>query len=222
MLSAQEISNRSTDWVLLVLGLIALLIVLAKLQQAERTTFFLKLPFQVQAKEWAINFNPIQSKKVSDALLSLSSILTMALVCLIISRFWQGEQSLAKDFIAYLKMVFVLIGVFLGKTLLGSLVAAVFDVQDNMAATQNISIAFFAWIQVPLLPIVIVGTFLSWQTIFFAQLLLGMALLGLLYSLWLTAKASLRIGPILSYNIFYLCTLEIIPVLFLVFLLQKI
>ena len=222
MLSAQEISNRSTDWVLLVLGLIAILIVLAKLAQAERTTFFLKLPFQVQSQEWAIRFNPIQSKKISDALLSLSSILTVALACLLVNRLWHGEETLSKDFITYLKIVFVLISIFLGKTLLGSLVAAVFEVQESVAATQNISFAYFAWLQMPLLPVVVAGAFLGWQSAFLAKVMLALCLLGLILMLWKTAKAALKIGPTLSYNIFYLCALEITPALFLILLLQKI
>jgi len=222
MLSAQEIATRSTDWVLLVLVLIAVLVVLAKLAQTDRTNFFLLLPFRVQANEWAANFNPIQSKKLSDSLLSLSAILTLALAALLIKRFWLGEQSLGQDFLPYLKIVFTLIIIFLGKTLLGSLIAAVFDVQARVTAVQNINFAYFSWMLLPLYPLVVGCIFLSWEPTVFAKALIVLCALGIILTLWNTARAALQIGVYLSYNIFYLCALEIVPVMFLVLLLQKI
>ena len=222
MLSAQEIATRSTDWVLLVLAFITITVVIAKVSETERTVYFLGLPFRVQSSEWAANFNPILSKKLSDALLGLAAILTLALAALLITRFWRGEQTLASDFLPFLKMVFTLIGIFLGKTLLGSFIAAVFDVQEQITAAQNINLAYLSWLLVPILPLVLATLFLNWQTAFFAQLLLVVVLVGLAIMMWHTARAIINVSPILSYNIFYLCALEIIPIIYLIFLLQKI
>jgi hypothetical protein len=220
-MEAQEISSRSTDWVLLVLLVIAFLVTAARLANAERVRHFIKFPFNFAALDWAGGFNPFITKKLSDLLISLSSLLTITLAIFFSIKFWSNQTPLPLGWLPYLRVLFLVTVVFLVKNMLGGLIAAVFEVQEQITAVQNINIAFFSWLLVPLYPLVVLTTFLDWHPELFSKALLGICATGALLALWQTARATFKISPVLSYNIFYLCALEISPVIFLILIFQN-
>ena len=222
MVEAQEIATRSTDWVLLVLLMVGFFLTLAKLANTSRFQFFLKLPFDVSSREWASVYNPFFSKRISDFLMSLSALLSITLAIFFIQTFWEQQRPVSNAWLPYLRVLFFTSLIYLLKTLLGSFIAAVFEVQEEITAAQNINLAFLTWLVVPIYPLLVVTAFAGWPQAFWPKILLILLALGALLAFWQTARTVIKIGPALSYNIFYLCALEISPIIFLILVVQKI
>lgn len=216
------LASRPTDWIVLLMLGVATLVVVARSYDAARVQDFLKLPFTLKSKEWAAAFNPIQTRRIPDFLLSLSALLVLSLAVFFLKQASTGDWQRLGNWILYLRIVFLISLFFLLKALVGTLVASVFDVTDLIARVQNQYFAFVSWLLVPIAPVVFLGIFSAfWPQVFGYTLIVTIAL-GFLYALFQSTLSLIQIPPSWTYNIFYLCSLEIIPLIYLVVILESI
>lgn len=217
-----ELQQRNTDWILAILVLSFLAFVVARINAPERVREFVRLPWHVKSAEIASNFNPIQSKRLADFLLSFAALLISALTIYLLRQVWHSQPIKADGWHIVARIVLILAVFILFKSLLGALVGSVFQLTEPIAASQNRFFAYFSWLALPFFPL---ATVLTYQPIFntvLAYALIVLAVLGIILALFRTAEIIMKLPPKIGYNILYLCALEIIPIMYLVMSLQLI
>lgn len=211
-----ELAAHHTDWLLGLLLLGLGLALSARLYNPARFGSFLALPFHVKRNEMELGFKPLVARGLFDVSLSVLSYLMLALgIYTWLHRPWEGGPHFS-DQALYFRILFILVVFYLLKNLGGLFVGWVFDCTEDIARSQNSQLAHRAWLSLVLVPPLVLAVFNTafyqvWYVVVLILLVLGLAL-SLYFSfiqLW-----RLRAAP--YYKIFYLCALEITPLLFLV------
>lgn len=211
-----ELPLHHSDWILVILLLCLALLVAARLYNPERFGSFVSLPFHVKRKEMELAFNPVVARGLFDVSLSITSYLVLSMgVYIWLHKTW-SEAPYFTDSPIYYRILLILVLFYLFKNLSGLLVGWVFERTDDIARSQNAQLAHRAWLGVILLPFVILAVFNSSNYMLWYWITLFVMLLGVALSLYFSFLQLWRIGASSYYKIFYLCALEITPLVFLV------
>lgn len=209
---------RHTDWLLILLLVAAFLLVLA--QQANRARFavFKTLPYHIKGKEIAQSYNPLLISQGHDFLVTAGAAITMASAI-----FWLNQNSphqqvpaILFEPLRFLQIAIMVIAFVLVKSLFSAFVATIFNGQDYMIAAQNRSFAFLSWLSLPLLPLLFLVLYLPHLATAVFYSLYALLILGYLYATMQSFLVIWQMRGTLVYKVLYLCTLELVPVLFLI------
>lgn len=211
-----------SDWVLMILTAVVFLWVLAYRVNGTYFRQFARLPFYVKAREWSAQFNPLQGRGGKDIILGLSGYVIFSLGLFLFTAFREGYRPLTYAWPDFLRVLLLLGIILLFKALLSALVGYVFDCSQAIVKTQNQYFAFLSWSSLPLLPVILVLLLWPSQVAWLYSVLLVFLSGGALLAIGQTLPTTFKIPPSRSYNIFYLCTLEISPVFYLIYLLQNV
>lgn len=208
--------SHHTDWLLLVLLTGVVLALAARLYSPTRFKAFVQLPFHIRRRELEQNFNPAMGRGLFDVSLAFLSYLGLGLALYLLIHPPGPNFPLLSDWQLYLRLVFVLLLFFMVKNFLGLWVAWIFGRTDQVAHAQNVNLAYRAWLALVVLPFCALAVY--WPPIYAVAhyllwfLLVTGYLVALRFSFFQIWKMPVRS----YYKIFYLCALEITPLLFLV------
>lgn len=217
-----ELIPRNADLLWPLLWASLLLLSLVRLFQAERLALFLRLPFTARGREWAGQFGPFGPHWLSDSLLTAAGFIPLVLALSWLMR-EVNQEPLSPDFPAFLLRAFLLlVGYVFFKALLSSLVGSIFEQGTELIQLQNQFGAYLAWGGIALwLPVTLSLYWPEWRAtlnVFLLLLLLITLLLAILQSSVRLLQLRAKVGHI----ILYLCALEIIPLSYLILILEKI
>lgn len=214
----ETMATRPTDIVLVVLMLVAFILLLARWRHPLRTEQLQKLLWHPKREEVSANFKPLQSGHFSDLLSAIagSLIVSLSLVVLHSGSFHMALPHL--DVFLTLRIFLVFNAIVILKLALGSFVAWVFQHQETVQTGQNIFLAYLTWLMWPLSVGLLLYSFLPfWPQLGYFILLVGL-LLGLLLAVYRSFEIIILLPIPKAYLFFYLCALEIVPLLYLVYL----
>ncbi len=214
-LRAMEMPPHHSDWVLIVLLLCVGLILAARLYNPERFRIFFALPFHVKRTEMELAFNPVVARGLFDVSLSVMSYLVLSTGIYIWLQNGVGAGPDLSKPALFFRILIILVLFYLIKNLAGLLVGWVFDRTDDIARSQNAQLAHRAWMTIVLLPLVVLSVYNTSYPELWIWLTLSVILLGVALSLYFSFLQLWKIGASSYYKIFYLCTLEIAPLVFL-------
>ena len=217
----QALPLHHTDWLLwLSLGVFSLLLA-ARLYNPIRFKAFSILPFHANRSELEASFRPVVGRGLFDVSLGVSSFATLGLALFLILHPNRGELPVMGDWRMYLRLTIVLLLFFVFKNFMGLLVGWVFNKTDFIAKAQNVSFAYRAWLGVLLFPVCVAMVYSgeAYQWLYYV-LLVGLCV-GYYFSVQFFTIRIWRIDAFVYYKIFYLCALEITPLIFLVSWLQS-
>ena len=210
-----------TDWLMwLLLGVCALLFA-ARLYNPRRFKEFSILPFHANRKELQHGFRPVVGRGLFDVSLGLSSFLVLGLAIFLLLHPYHTDLPKLGDWRMYLRLVVVLLLFFVSKNFLGLLVGWVFDKTETIAKAQNVAFAYRAWLGVLLFPVCVAMIYWvqSYQVMYYFLWIILCG--GYYFSIQFFVVGIWRIDAFPYYKIFYLCALEITPLVFLVSWLQS-
>lgn len=222
MYEGASAAAHHSDWVLIILTGVLLLWVLAYRFNSTYFRQFARLPIYVKATEWSAQFNPLQGRGGKDIILGLSGYVVFSLGLFLFTAFRDGYRPLTYAWPDFLRVLFLLGIILLFKALLSALLGYVFDCSQAIVKIQNQYFAFLSWSSLPLFPVILVILLWPSQVEWLYYILLVFLSCGALLAIGQILPATFRIPPSRTYNIFYLCTLEISPVFYLVYLLQNV
>lgn len=215
-LPLMELPVHHTDWLLGLLLLGFGLALSARLYNPGRFWAFLALPFHVKRDEMELGFKPLVARGLFDVSLSVLSYLMLALgIYIWLHRAWDGTPYF-NDQALYFRVLFILLVFFLLKNLGGLFVGWVFDCTEDIARIQNSQLAHRAWLSLVIIPPLVLAVFNPANYQIWYVLLLILLVIGLALSLYFSFIQLWRLSAAAYYKIFYLCALEITPLLFLV------
>lgn len=217
-----ELQQRNTDWILVILVISFLAFLIARINSPERVREFFHLPWHVKSAELSSEFNPLQSRRLADFLMSLAALLVTAVTIYLLKQVFAGQSVKADGWHSLVRIIFVLGLFILFKSLLGTLMGAIFNLAEPIAVSQNRFFAYLAWLAIPFFPIAFLLNYQPQLAPVLAYATIALALLGLSLALFRTAQIIISLPPKIGYNILYLCALEIIPIMYLVISLQLI
>lgn len=187
----------------------------------QRVLVFLKLPFLSRAGQFASHFNPFEFKKGADFLLALAGLVGLS-TAITVMRLEGLALWPVVSWLSFFKVFFWLSAYLLFRNAVGALAGTLFSVEAEVRAVQNRFIAFFSWMGLlVLIPAMLMCLYPGWSQIYLNTGLVLMAL-GLTVTLIYTTLQVIRIPPNFGYNILYLCALEIIPLLYLIYIIKKV
>ncbi len=211
-----ELPVHHTDWLLGVLLLSFIMMIAVRLYNAKRLKDFAILPFHSRRRDLEESFNPVPGKGFVDLSLSLNSTLVITITCFLLLHPYRGKFPLLEDWTVFLMLLFALMIFFLFKNFMGLLVGWVFNKSDEIAAAQNINLAYRTWLGILLLPLCIVAVFFhqAYPVMYF--MLLTVVGVGYFLAFQFSAIRIWSMGVLPYYKLLYICALEITPLIFLV------
>lgn len=211
-----EIAPHHTDWLLWILMLGAGLMLAARLYNPVRFAGFVSLPFHVKRREMELSFNPVVARGLFDVSLSVLSYLLLSLgIYVLLHNQWQDEVGF-NDPALYFRILLILVLFYLLKNLMGLVVGWIFGQTEDIARIQNAQLAHRAWLAVILMPVLVLAIFNVGNYVVWYVLVMVLIIAGILSSLYFSFLQVWRVSTPAYYKIFYLCALEITPLLFLV------
>jgi len=208
------LSDRLTDWMIIISLAAGVLMILARFVDQARVSALFRFPWQAQAEEFSLQFNSGKVNLNADRLLILAGCLLFPLLIIGLKVQGQMERLLLFDLATYARIL-LLAGLYLiFKLLLASAVGYAFEREEESMRTQNVALAHFTWIALIGGPLALVSYFLPLGVgpYYLVLLLVSLtAIVFLIRSVYYSLKAGISSG----YIILYLCALEIIPLLFL-------
>lgn len=204
-----------TDWLLILFFINGLLFLFAKLYHSKKFAVFISLPFNSGLQDFEKEFNPYGVKDLFDIALSINSFLIYSSGLYII---FNPDLSLWSDFF---RMLFILILFFLVKNFIGLFVAWLFGKNEEVTVSHNANLAYRIWASIwvyPLLVFLVFVPFLKGNSSILAAIILS---LGYALSMSVGILRLWSISASKYYKIFYLCTLEIGPLVILIFWLKN-
>ena len=217
----QALPIHHTDWLLWLLCGVFVLLIAARLYNPMRFKAFMILPFHANRAELESSFRPIIGRGLFDVSLGLSSFVVLGLSLFLILHPFQENLPVMADWRMYLRLLMVLLLFFVFKNFMGLLVGWVFNKTDNIARAQNVSFAYRAWLGVILFPVCLALVYLDTAYQLLYYILLMVLCGGYYFSIQFFVLSIWRIDALPYYKIFYLCALEITPLVFLVSWLQS-
>jgi hypothetical protein len=211
-----ELPAHHTDWLLGLLLLGVGLALAARLYNPERFKDFISLPFHIKRDEMELGFKPLVARGLFDVSLSVLSYLMLSLgIYIWLHHGWEGAP-LFNDKALYFRILFILVVFFLLKNLGGLFVGWVFDCTEDIARSQNSQLAHRAWLSLAIIPALVLAVFNSDNYRVWYLMVLIILVLGVALSIYFSFVQLWRLMAPMYYKIFYLCALEITPLLFLV------
>ena len=209
---------RHTDWLLILLLITAFLFVLARQANRARFAVFQKLPFHIKGKEVAQNYNPLLLSQGHDFLATTGAAIALVSVIFWLNQNSPGQEAPALLFepLRFLQIGVMVIAFLLVKSLFSALVGTVFDGQEYIIAAQNRSFAFLSWLSFPVIPILFVVLYVPYLSTAAFYSLYTLLIAGYIYATFQSFLLIWQMPGTVVYKVLYLCTLEIIPVLFLI------
>lgn len=211
------ISDRSTDWVVIISLIASAFLVLANFVNSQRTRSLMKILFSIGGDELALSFNQDKPNTATDLLLLLASVTSMPLAIIATKVVFLENNLWVFGWAEYLRMMLLTVIFLVFKNLLASIIGWVFSLQEELIKAQNIFLAHFSWLSISAALLSLLVYFSPWP-IGAAWLLILLFSLGLLTLILKTSSFTFRIGIPIPYFILYLCALEIIPISYLFFL----
>lgn len=209
-----DLSQRITDWMILISLAAGTLLVLARFIDRSRVLELLQFPWDGQSEEFSLRFNSGKVKLNADRLLILAAWLLFPLLIVALKMAGRSEAILLYDWASFFR-IFLLSGLYLVlKLLLASAIGYAFEREEASLQSQNLALAHFTWIA-------LIGGFFAFLTFFLPlaklqfYLVLFLVLIIAVIFLFRNVYYSIKMGFSLSYIILYLCALEIIPLMFL-------
>ncbi len=211
-----ELPIHHTDWLLGVLLLSFVIMIAVRLYNFGRLKDFSILPFHSRRRDLEESFNPVPGKGFVDFSLSLNSTLVITIACFLLLHPYRGQFPLLADWTVFLMLLFALMIFFLFKNFMGLLVGWIFNKSDEIAAAQNINLAYRTWMGILLLPLCTVAVFFhqAYPVLYFV-LLIAVSV-GYILAFQFSAIRIWSMGVLPYYKLLYLCALEITPLIFLV------
>jgi len=206
--------THHTDWLLIVLVAIFLLLTMLRRNNAQRFRDLVQLPFNIRRKEVEDDFTPNWRSGSFEIGFSLFSYLVLGLALFVTVRHHEGNLAF-RDWQMFLRICFVVVMFFLLKNFIGLIVGWIFSCSEQVAKSQNTNLAYRCWMSVYLFPLSAAAIYLPVNAQVTYLLLLVFLVLGYLVGLQFTAVKLWHIPAQPYYKIFYLCALEITPLLFL-------
>ncbi len=204
-----------TDWILWLLLLSTVLVISARLYNPQRFRNFLILPFHVKRHELEASFNPSLRRGLFDLSLSLMSYAMIGLGVFLLLHPYLGAIPLLTDWEMYLRVLFILMLFFVVKNLVGLFVGWVFEQSEEIAGAQNVNLAYRMWTSILILPVCALLIYFTPAYPVVYYLLAVLIGLGFYFAFQFSLLKIWRIQARGYYKIFYLCALEITPLLFL-------
>lgn len=206
--------SRPTDWVIVISLISAVLLVWIRSFDTKRMALFLVFPWQAGAADFALEFNSDHLNYRADRFLLIVAWIISPLLILALRLPFVETDMQFYGWADYFR-VLMLSGFFIVfKLFMASTIGFVFQVQEVLIQGQNLSLAYFSWLA-------IFGAFTS-LAVYFMNLPLNVTYIlwfllgiGVLWVLFRSIAFSFSLGLETSYIILYLCTLEIIPLLYL-------
>lgn len=209
-----ELSQRASDWVLIVSLAAGAMLVLARFFNSQRAPDFVRFPWQAQADEFGVSFSAGKLALNADRILILGAWIIFPVLVLFLKMEGEASKILLYDWASYFR-VLLLGGLYLIlKLLVSSAVGYAFEREEELWQGQNLSLAHFSWASLFGGLLAFVFLFLPSSSIYFYLLVLGLVLLSLLY-LFRILSLCRQQGFSLSYIFLYICALEIIPLVYL-------
>ena len=188
-----DLSQRITDWMILISLAAGTLLVLARFIDRSRVLELLQFPWHGQSEEFSLRF-------------------TLLIVALKMEG--NSEALLRYDWASFFR-IFLLSGLYLVlKLLLASAIGYAFEREEASLQSQNLALAHFTWIALIGGAVAFVTFFLPIAQLQFYLVLILVLIIALIF-LFRNVYYSIKMGFSLSYIILYLCALEIIPLMFL-------
>lgn len=187
----------------------------SKIYHAKKFSFFLSLPFNSGLKDFEKEFNPYGGRDVFDMLMTLNSYLIFGLSLFLI---FNSNLAVWSDFF---RLIFVITLFFLIKNFFALFIGWLFDKNIEIAHSQNANLIYRSWFSIWIFPVLIGTTFIPNFTWIGQKLLIGMIMIAYVTALIISI---IRIWDAIEgkyYKIFYLCALEIMPLIFLVYWLKS-
>jgi hypothetical protein len=213
------VNERSTDWVIIISMLASAFLVLANFVNSNRTRQLLGVLFKSGGDELAITYNQGKRGFSTDTFLLFAALSSLPL-SVIATKLISGtsiKSLLLFGWAEYLRMVLLTAVFLVFKNLMASIIGWVFSLQEELIQAQNIFLAHFNWVAL-FTGVLSLSVYFGPWPIISAWVLIIFLIIGLLVA---TLKASIytfRIGIPITYFILYLCSLEIIPISYLLFL----
>ncbi len=209
-----ELSQRASDWIIIVSLAAGTLVVLARFFNAQRVPDFLKFPWQSRADEFAISFSAGKLALNADRILILSAWIFFPVLVTALKMEGDANLIIQYDWASYFRIL-LLGGLYLIlKLLVASAVGYAFEREEDLWQGQNLALAHFSWLSLGGGLLAFVFHFLPASPLYFYILLVLFILLALLF-LFRVLSFCLRQGFSPSYIFLYICALEIIPLVYL-------
>ncbi len=209
-----DLSDRVTDWVILISLGAGIFLVLARVIDHARVSELLRFPWTAQAEEFSLRFNAGKVKLNADRFMILAAWTLFPLIIVALKVQGKSEALLLYDLATYFR-VLLLSGLYLIlKLLLASAVGYAFEREEQTLQGQNLALAHFTWISIVGGPLALLTFFLPLGSGQYYLILIPVVLTAAVF-LFRSIYYSLKSGFSPSYIILYLCALEIIPLLFL-------
>ena len=217
----QALPLHHTDWLLWLLFGVMGLILSARLYSPLRFKAFTMLPFHANREELEGNFRPVVGRGLFDVSLGMVSFAMIGLALFLLLHPYEGSLPVLGGWRMYLRLLMVLLIFFVFKNFVSLLVGWVFDKTDEIATAQNVSFAHRAWLGLVLFPFVAIMVFGGLLYPVFYYILFLVLIVGYYFSVQFFVLRIWRMNALPYYKIFYLCALEITPLIFLVFWLRS-
>ncbi len=211
-----ELTAHHTDWLLIVTTLSFVLLIAVRLYNIVRFKQLSFLPFHASRADIEDSFNPVPGKGFVDFSLSIMSPVIIALTCYLLIHPYNGAVPIFSDWALYLRLLFIVTIFFLLKNFLGMFVGWVFGTAEEIGVSQNVYLAYRSWMAIVLLPFCVLLIFFPSGYAIFYYILLIITVLGLLLALLFTVLRIWNMRIVAYYKIFYICALEITPLIFLI------
>lgn len=204
-----------TDWLLIPIGIMLVLLLMARLYDHRRFRAISFLPFHGDRNQIEENFNPVLGRGLIDISLSFFSYLALGLALFVLVHPWKGEFPLLRDWQLYLQIVFLLLFFFVIKNLISIFTGWIFSRTEEVHHSQNISLIYRVWISMWIFPVGVAAVFFPASYRIDYYILVALLCAGVYLMLQFTAVKIWQMKSGAYHKIFYLCALEITPLIFL-------
>ncbi len=205
-----------TDWILILFVCCALMLLVSKLAEEKRFYIFLTLPFHTKKMEVLSEFNPFNGIKRFETLLSLHSYLLISFGIFILSEHLGDSKPNYGYFESYVRICFFVSLFYLGKALINAFLEWIYDHPTQIALAGNLSLGYRIWSSIFLLPLAFFCIFFNDGTLFFVWAIGIFLAVSYILSVFQSNLILWQIPAPFYYKFFYICALEITPILFLV------
>ncbi len=211
----REIEKHYSDWILLAILLGVIFVLISRIYNPGKFKAFLYLPLR-GGNETKEEFDPLGWRTPFDISMVINVFLSIALSILLINYSSSTLDLYSGAWRDYLRLFLIISAFFLVKSLLQLAIAWAFDKVGEIALSQNIELSYLAWLALMILPVNVIVAFVSSNKEFNFWLLLIISLAGWFQAFFRSSLQLWKLAAPSYYKIFYLCSLEIIPFIFLI------
>jgi hypothetical protein len=205
-----------TDWLYLLLLACGTILLICKSNAPKRFNAFSILPFYTKKLELLSEFNPFNSLKRFETLLSLHSYLLLALAIFVIKVYLQDDLLQYGNYMTYIRILFFVLLFFLTKALANAFLEWVYGHDGQITLSGNLNLGYRIWASILLLPLIFLNIFLSQFHLIFTALIGFFLVLTYTISVFQSNIILWKMPSPSYYKIFYICALEISPIFFLI------